>query len=128
MKVEINSINPETITLDKIIYVFLTQDALLYTFNDYDIFKTKFTISEFDKAIKNKEKIIYTTQLEAINSKYFEMGYDLVLIEDNKSIKFSDIIKDKNCALTFGREIRLAHNWRKMFRSGCFDIKYNWEK
>lgn len=128
MKIKIDGINPETITLDKIIYVFLTQDALFYTFDDYDIFKTKFTISEFDIAIKNKEKIIYTTQLEAISSTYFEMGYDIILLDDNKSIKFSDIIKDKNCALSFGREIRISHNWRKMFRSGCFDIKYDWRK
>lgn len=126
MKIEMNSKNIESIILDKIIYIFLTRDAMIYSFNNYNIVKTKFTIAEFDKAIKNKEKIIYTTQLEAINSKYFEMGYDIILIEDNKSIKFSDIIKDKNCALTFGREIRLTHDWRKMFRSGCFDIKYNW--
>lgn len=125
MKIEMNSKNIESIILDKIIYIFLTRDAMIYSFNNYNIVKTKFTIAEFDKAIKNKEKIIYTTQLEAINSKYFEMGYDIILIEDNKSIKFSDIIKDKNCALTFGREIRLTHDWRKMFRSGCFDIKYN---
>lgn len=86
-----------------------------------------YTLKEFEEAIKRQDKIIETTQFHALSSKYFEKGYDIFIISEGKQIKMSDILRIEKAPFTYGREIRLAHNWEKMFHSGVFNIPYSWE-
>lgn len=80
-----------------------------------------FTYRQFLKDIKNKKSIINTTILEAIDSKYYQMGYDIQIFDKNKSIKFSDILNGEHTT----REIRLSHDWRKLLLNGEFS---NWKE
>lgn len=98
-------------TLNKKIYVYIDYHIPEEYREDY----FKLTIKEFDEAIKEELSEIYTTQIEAINSVYYKMGYDIILITSNKVIKMSDLVKNKT--------VRMTQNWQKMFRANCFDIK-----
>lgn len=77
------------------------------------------TYKEFLTAIKNEEKRIATPMLEAIDSKYYELGYDIKVCSNNKVMRFSDVI-NKNNKYT-DREIRFEHDWRRLVLNGEFN-------
>ena len=78
------------------------------------------TYFDFLQQIYLKSKYIITPILEAIDSKYYEDGYDIIVYKGDKYIRFSDII-GKNNPYT-EREIRLSHDWRKL----VLNNEFNW--
>lgn len=106
-----------TITLNKEIRVYLSKKSLdtvdrLICADDY---------LEFQDRINNQAKIIITTQTRAINSAYFEMGYNIIVVYNNGfrdyKLSFLDLLLGK---IPNMRELRLSHNWEKMIFSCVF--------
>lgn len=109
----------------KSITVFLTNDDL-YGFIDSqeDMPKIAYTWEAFQAELALESEEIYTTLLDAVDSSYYEKGYDIIVISEGKYIKFSDLLR-----IGFnGREIRTAHNWQRMLKNDTFApaIRANW--
>ena len=105
----------EDINLTKVIKVYIDREI-----PEEDLLKCCFTASSFNKVIKSEAEEIITTQTHAINSSNYLNGYDIVLISKGYQIKFSDILSGKYN--DYIREIRISHNWEKMFYSDLFNI------
>ncbi len=101
--------------MKKVIRVYLTKDIPAD-----DILRCCFTIQSLKEAIKKDEEEIITTQTHAISATVYEKGYDIILIAGKYQISFSDILDGKYS--NYIREIKLSHNWEKMFYSGIFYI------
>ena len=85
----------------------------------------KYTIVDFLKAIQSEETHVYTTQTHAISSFFYdknEDGWDIKVVRGDREILFSQLLGDVKAEHSYGREIRLAQNWEKMFYAGCFDV------
>jgi hypothetical protein len=109
--------------MNKKITVYLTMEDIPVDLRD----DVCYTVKDFDLAIKNKQDFIYTTQTKAISSYYYQDGYEIEVVSEGDRVTASRLLGyDDNGSLSFGREIRLSHNWEKMLRSGCFNIKYDW--
>ena len=109
----------------KSITVFLTNDDL-YGFIDSqeDMPKIAYTWEAFQAELALESEEIYTTLLDAVDSYYYEKGYDIIVVSEGKYIKFSELLRTG----FEGREIRLAHNWQKMLKNDIFApaIRANW--
>lgn len=109
----------------KSITVFLTNDDL-YGFIDSqeDMPKIAYTWKAFQAELALESEEIYTTLLDAVDSSYYEKGYDIIVVSEGKYIKFSELLHTG----FEGREIRLVHNWQKMLKNDIFAsaIKANW--
>ena len=104
--------------LDKMIVVFLSVDDISPDL----LYEVEFSLKGFQTAWKNRKPKIYTTQLEAVDPKYLQAGYDIKIISEGKVVLFSSLLEGN-----FYRDIKITHNWRKMLLSGVFDISCNWE-
>jgi hypothetical protein len=109
----------------KSITVFLTNDDL-YGFIDSqeDMPKIAYTWEAFQAELALESEQIYTTLLDAVDSSYYEKGYDIIVISEGKYIKFSDLLRTG----FEGREIRTTHNWQRMLKNNTFApaIRANW--
>ena len=109
----------------KLITVFLTNDDL-YGFIDSqeEMPKIAYTWEAFQTELALESEEIYTTLLDAVDSTFYEQGYDIKVISEGKYILFSDLLR-----IGFnGREIRTAHNWQKMLKNDTFSpaVRANW--
>ena len=101
---------------NKLIIVLLSLDNI-----DSDILnRTMFSIKGFQTAIKNNIPEIYTTQTSAISSYYYDKGYDIKIISDDKQVLISDLLNN--------RTIRPTQNWEKLLYSNYLDINCDWER
>ena len=111
--------------MNKKITVYLTMEDIPVDLRE----EVCYTVKDLDLALKNKQDFIYTTQTNAINSSYYLDGYEIEVISEGEHITASRLLGyDDNGALSFGREIRIGHNWEKMLYSGCFNIKSDWRR
>ena len=101
--------------ITKVIKVYIDREI-----PEEDLLKCCFTASSFNRAIKSEVEEIITTQTHAIDSRYYLNGYDIILMSKGYQIKFSDILSGKYS--NYIREIRIAHNWEKMFYADLFNI------
>ncbi len=92
----------------KCIYV-ITNDKRLKEIKD----PVASTYYSFLEKIEEEENIIYTTQLEGISARYYEMGYNIIICEKDKDISLEELLK--------GRYIRHTQDWRKMYLAGCLE-------
>ena len=98
---------------DKLITLFLSPKDL----SADDIMNCSFTIESFLKDIKLNKEYIYTTQTSALSPFYYNLGYDIKVVKDNKSILMSDLLKNK--------EVRITQNWEKMLYADALSIQIN---
>lgn len=90
----------------KCIYV-ITNDKRLKEIKDPVVS----TYQGFLEKIEDEENIIYTTQLEGISARYYEMGYDIIICEKDKNISLKELLGK--------RDIRYTQDWRKMYLADC---------
>lgn len=110
----------------KRITVFLTNDDLYGFIEAQDEMpKISYTWETFNVAIACEDEKIYTTLLDAVSPKYYELGYDIIVISEGKYMRFSDLVRGG----FHGRDIRTTQNWQKMLKSGVFspDIRAEWK-
>ena len=102
----------------KLITIYLTMSDI----PDKVLANTTYSLKDFQKAIKKEKTDIHTTQTKAISAYYYDKGYDIKVVSENKTILFSELLKDEE-----NRQVRPTQNWEKMVLSGCFNIKSDWE-
>lgn len=103
---------------NKMIVVCLTQNDMAWILSngiDYKYETVAYTWKSFCKAINKKMTHIYTTVLDAVDSNFYNSGYDIKVISQGKSILFSKLLNEPKEG---DRELRLGHNWHKMLLNG----------
>lgn len=107
--------------MKKVIKIYLTKDIPAD-----EILKCCFTVQSLKEALRKGEEEIITTQTHALTSSLFkdsdnlDLYDDIILIAGNQELSMKDILSGKYNK--YIREIRMAHNWEKMFYSGIFYI------
>ena len=107
--------------MKKVIRIYLTRDIPAD-----DIMRCCFTIQSLKEALRNEEEEIITTQTHALTSSLFKDEYntnlydDIILIAGNQELSMKDVLEGKYNK--YIREIKMSHNWEKMFYSGIFYI------
>ncbi|MGM9544086.1 MAG: hypothetical protein ACI3T9_03815 [Romboutsia timonensis] len=111
------------IELDKTIYVSLDGSMDLFTMfpesmKDYCYAGDFKRLCQF---IKEKRPCIITCITKCVDVQIMELGYEIIVQNGNKFIKFSELVNG-DVEKSFGREIRQTHNWEKMLYGECFDL------
>lgn len=101
--------------MKKIIRIYLTKDIPAD-----DIMKCCFTLQSLKEALRREDDEIITTQTHAIKAIFYETGYNIILIAGNQELSMKDVLDGKYNK--YIREIKLSHNWEKMFYSGIFYV------
>lgn len=96
---------------DKLITLYLSADNL----TDEIINKCDFTIESLLRDIEDNKEYIYTTQPHCLHASIYNKGYDINIINKDKSVLVSDMLNNK--------VMRLSQNWEKMLFSNALDIQ-----
>lgn len=118
------------IELDKTIFVSLDGNIKLFSMfpevlDDYCYAGDLKTLCEH---IKDRKPCIITSLTCCISEQVMELGYDIVVQNKDKFIRFSEFMNG-DYTKSFDREIRQSHNWEKMLYGDVFDLDVpDWRK
>ena len=122
------------IELNKTIYVSLdgSMDLFLLFPEMIKDFCFAGDVKKLFQDIKDEKPCIITSITHCVNEQVMELGYDIVVQNGKKYIRFSDFING-DFTKSFDREIKQTHNWEKMLYSDVFDLDVptwnkNWER
>lgn len=99
----------DIVGLDKLVFDYHFKDIWVYNYTD------------LCKYLHNNTDVIITPLTNCVSSLTMENGYDIIVQNKNKFIRFSDFMLG-DYEKSFGREINQNHNWEKMLFNGNFDL------